>query len=149
MLSVLEHLRDRRGSDADGTETRMTEPSADTLYTGAMQLHVARLCLDCDEVHDAQTCPICSSESFAYISRWLPVPERRARPRSAATSPAAETYRELLTQEPKSSTVGRWLRRGAMGVAAVGVAGWIWRLNAGQQEEAPSGIVGATKSEDR
>ena len=28
-----------------------------------MQLHVARLCLECQEVHDQQTCPACSSES--------------------------------------------------------------------------------------
>lgn len=46
-----------------------------------MQLRIARLCLDCDELHDAQQCPVCTSETFAYISRWVPVPERRKRPR--------------------------------------------------------------------
>ena len=74
-----------------------------------MQLHVARLCLDCQEVHDSQTCPICSSESFAYISRWIPAPERRAAPRAAEPAPQAEMYRQLLAssgkgRRPKAST---------------------------------------------
>jgi hypothetical protein len=46
-----------------------------------MQLGVARLCLDCEEVHDAQTCPVCASESFAFLKKWVPVDERRTRPR--------------------------------------------------------------------
>jgi len=44
-----------------------------------MQLHVARLCLDCQEVHAETRCPVCASESFAALSRWIPAPERRAR----------------------------------------------------------------------
>lgn len=42
-----------------------------------MQLRVTRLCLDCEELHDAQQCPVCASDTFAYLSRWVPSPERR------------------------------------------------------------------------
>jgi hypothetical protein len=92
-----------------------------------MQLHVARLCMDCDEVHDAQMCPVCSSETFAYISRWIPAPERRRRPRPPEPSEAVETYRELLSPEASRSGMGRWLRRGAVGVAALTAIGWAWQ----------------------
>src|SRR5688500_9197639 len=46
-----------------------------------MQLRVARVCLDCEEIHDATQCPACASETFAYLSQWLPSPERRVVPR--------------------------------------------------------------------
>ena len=99
-----------------------------------MQLHVARLCLDCDEIHEEQTCPVCGSESFGYISRWIPAPERRTRPRPVITSPTADAYRELLTPAPAPSGTSRWLRRGVLGVTAVSVVGWIWRRQAAETE---------------
>src|SRR6185503_3441982 len=108
------------------------------VYTEFMQLHTARLCLDCQEVHDAQTCPICGSESFAYISRWIPAPERRSKPRPATPSPEAETYRRLLSPErnrPPAAT--RWLTRGAFGLAAVSAAAWVLKRNAGAEKPAP------------
>ena len=46
-----------------------------------MQLRTARVCLDCEELHDAQTCPVCASEVFAFLTQWVPVEERRAEPR--------------------------------------------------------------------
>jgi predicted nucleic acid-binding Zn-ribbon protein len=92
-----------------------------------MQLHIARLCLDCEEIHDQQTCPICSSESFAYITRWIPAPERRTRPRPEESRETAETYRQLLNPEPRASNTRRWVKRGVLGLAAVGIAGWAWR----------------------
>lgn len=52
-----------------------------------MQLRVARLCLDCEEVHDAQQCPVCASEISAYVSRWVPAPERRTHARPARKAP--------------------------------------------------------------
>src|SRR5262245_4130615 len=42
-----------------------------------MQLRVARLCLDCEEVHVESRCPRCASESYAFLSTWLPTEERR------------------------------------------------------------------------
>jgi len=104
-----------------------------------MQLRTARLCLDCEEVHDAQQCPSCASESFAYITRWVPVPERRQRPRPADVPNAetVDTYRAMLGPEP----AGPWrlIRRGALGLAIVGVAGLLWRRNAPPGESSGRG----------
>jgi hypothetical protein len=91
-----------------------------------MQLRTARLCLDCEEVHDAQQCPVCASETFAFITRWVPVPERRTRPRPVEQpTETATAYREML--QPTSATPWRAIRRGAVGLALVGVAGWLMR----------------------
>jgi hypothetical protein len=95
-----------------------------------MQLRNARLCLDCEEVHDAPHCPACASETFAFISRWIPAPERRARPR-APEPPSLETldtYKHMLDPDGASP---RWsmAKRGAVGLALFGVAGWMWRRN--------------------
>jgi hypothetical protein len=96
-----------------------------------MQLQIARLCLDCDEVHSEQHCPLCASEAFAYLSRWVPVPERRMQPRPT-TSPAADVYRELTSPAPGR---GRLLTGSALGVTALTVAGWIWRRNKDRKKE--------------
>ena len=97
-----------------------------------MQLNVARLCLDCEDIHEQQTCPVCGSESFAFISRWIPP---RERPTPTRTQPlpspeAADTYRQLISPTEPASSSNRWLRRGAMGLAAVSMAGWAWRRSA-------------------
>jgi hypothetical protein len=42
-----------------------------------MQLRAARLCLDCEELHVGDACPVCASERFAFLSAWLPSEERR------------------------------------------------------------------------
>jgi hypothetical protein len=93
-----------------------------------MQLRTARLCLDCEEVHDAQQCPGCASETFAYITRWVPVPERRQRPRTTeiADRETVNTYREMLTPQRSG---WRTIGKGALGLAIFGVAGWMWRRN--------------------
>ena len=100
-----------------------------------MQLHVARLCLDCQDVHDERACPKCSSESFALLSKWVPAPERRARPR---TESDAETYRQLLAADAAPSS-NRWVKRGAL-VAAVTLGGWLWRraLRSATSSERPA-----------
>jgi hypothetical protein len=118
-----------------------------------MQLRTARLCLDCEEVHDAMVCPSCASETFTYITRWIPAPERRHRPR-ATTSPEAEMFRSLVGKESEAemfrSLVGkespasaapqphpsgqggrRMLKRGAIGLTALGLAGWFLRKKPG------------------
>jgi hypothetical protein len=91
-----------------------------------MQLKIARVCLDCDEVHDAQHCPVCASEAFAYLTRWVPAPERRMRPRPT-TSPEADVYRELTAPDVAAPTRGQLLKQSALGVMVIAVAGWIWR----------------------
>lgn len=42
-----------------------------------MQLRVARLCLDCEELYVGSSCPVCASDRYAFLSRWLPTEERR------------------------------------------------------------------------
>jgi len=91
-----------------------------------MQLYIARLCLDCEEIHDQQTCPICSSESFAYISRWVPAPERRSHPRPQPSQETVDTYRQLLGGDRQPSTAKRWMKRSVLGLVAASVAGWMW-----------------------
>ena len=73
-----------------------------------MQLRIARLCLDCEELHDAQQCPVCASEIFAYLSRWVPAPERRAKPR-------LRSERRALTP-----------RNVAAGVGVLGAVAYAW-----------------------
>ncbi|MEP6918601.1 MAG: hypothetical protein ABJC89_23370 [Acidobacteriota bacterium] len=90
-----------------------------------MQLQAARLCLDCEEVHDAQQCPICASESFAAMTRWVPTADRRGRARPTV-APEAAVYRAFAAQEPPSR--GRQLlKQGALGLTAVGLLGWLLR----------------------
>src|SRR5438874_1631720 len=98
-----------------------------------MQLRTARLCLDCEELHDAQQCPVCTSESFAFISRWVPSPERRTGPGTrtppppAPPPPEAAVYRHLLVADAVRPKAVRFLKRGAVGLAAVSLARWAWR----------------------
>jgi hypothetical protein len=80
-----------------------------------MQLRTARLCLDCEEVHEGQQCPVCASESFVYLTRWVPVEERRTR-RPRPPSVAAEPSR-----------TARWAKRGAVGIAAIAASRWLWQ----------------------
>jgi hypothetical protein len=92
-----------------------------------MQLRNARLCLDCEEVHDAQQCPVCASEMYAPITRWVAAPERRTLARAEPSSSRAEIYRALIEAEPRPSRARQLLKRGAVGVAALGVLGWFMR----------------------
>ena len=86
-----------------------------------MQLRMARLCLDCEEVHDDYHCPVCASEHFTYLSRWVPAPERRERPRPPQRpSPGLDVYRQLVTPE---KTRGHFLTRALVGLGAAGVVG--------------------------
>lgn len=102
-----------------------------------MQLRRARLCHDCEEVHDAQRCPVCASETFTYITRWVPAPERRARPR-ATTSPEAEVYRQLIEGDDSEPKTGRLFRQALIGVTTLGLAGWAWQRRQGQKDDRPA-----------
>ena len=101
-----------------------------------MQLRNARLCLDCEEVHESQQCPLCASETFVFVTRWVPAPERRQKPRSSAPppSPEVDTYRELLN--PQDSAGWRFVKRGAMGLALFGVASLVFRNRDERKDDA-------------
>lgn len=121
-----------------------------------MQLRNARLCLDCEEVHDSPHCPACASESFAFMTRWVPSPsadgsqpaasaavrsERRDRtpePTDAANRETIDTYRQLLTgQAPQNAAHWKFVKRGAVGLALFGLAGWAWK----QQSQRPASVT--------
>jgi hypothetical protein len=107
-----------------------------------MQLRTARLCLDCNEVHDAQRCPVCASESFAYLTRWVPESERQAAPARAASSPEAEVYRELLHPEQARSN-RRALKQGLLGLTALGLAGYFIKSSRTRGNGGPASLTGA------
>ncbi len=88
-----------------------------------MQLRVARLCMDCEELHDQQQCPVCASESFAYVSRWVPVRERRFQPRAPGSTAADQSSSAPVQQGQKNRTA----TYGVLGLALAGVAGWWWK----------------------
>jgi hypothetical protein len=77
-----------------------------------MQLRVARLCIDCEEVHDALQCPVCASETFEYVTRWVPTHERRAHKRPPVPPPSPPAS--------KSKIVGY----GILGLGIVGLTQW-------------------------
>ena len=122
------------------TETPAAVTSRRSGYTDLMQLQSARLCLDCDEVHDAQQCPLCASETFAFLTRWVPVPDRTDRPQKRPRAPevpspeALGAYREML--HPDENRGGKWrtlkprrcrpgaLRHRRVALAAEPAAGW-------------------------
>jgi len=79
-----------------------------------MHLQEARLCLDCEELHTEDQCPRCASDAFAFLTRWVPANERRARPRRPV--PAAQSA---------GSNRNRWLT-GAAGVAAFAAVRWLF-----------------------
>jgi hypothetical protein len=89
---------------------------------------MARLCLDCEEVHDEYRCPACASDHFSYLTRWVSVPERPERPRRprppAEPRPGVDVYRRLIHGEPPPRKGGRLVTRALMGLgAAAGLAG--------------------------
>jgi hypothetical protein len=89
-----------------------------------MNLRTARLCLDCEEIHDAQRCPACASETFAYLSRWVAAPERRSRPRTPVPEPTTDPER---LEAVRSLATGRAVTSGVVGITTLGLIGWFFR----------------------
>lgn len=103
-----------------------------------MKLDAARLCLDCEEIHDSQICPVCSSEAFAYLTRWVrPAIEREApaaepqasgrtvRAQQLRTPEQVDAYRQLLEGKPRRRA--GLVTGSVLGLAAVSLAGWAIR----------------------
>jgi len=80
-----------------------------------MQLRGARLCLDCETLHTDDRCPVCASDAFAVLTRWVPAGERRSRLRPTHRPPAS------------TASVSRLVTGGAAGVALLAVGRWLWR----------------------
>jgi len=116
-----------------------------------MQLRNAKLCLDCEDVHDAPQCPTCASETFAFIARWVPAPERRERVRPPQEPPRPaelQAYRTLLDPAHKPNGSGwQLVRQGAMGLALVGVAGWLWKSASAEASADKAGGAGRAEKE--
>ena len=66
-----------------------------------MDLGMARLCLDCEEIFEGKTrCPRCDSETWHPIMGWIrPMSEadRRVVRRNDVLVPSERYHRELLT----------------------------------------------------
>ena len=92
-----------------------------------MQLRNARLCLNCEEIHAATHCPVCTSDSFAYVSRWIPPEERRGEPRRPSIS--AGSIPASAPAKPTAPPHMRWVKRGAAGVAVLAASRLLWQLS--------------------
>ena len=103
-----------------------------------MQLRVSRLCLDCEDVHDQQQCPVCASESFAYLSRWVPTPERRSQPR-------AQVDQREQTAGPNHTSRKQLVGYGMLGVGVVGLAQWFLKGRAKIEQAAERSQSGELK----
>ena len=102
-----------------------------------MRLDEARLCLDCEEIHNDQECPSCGSEAFAFLTRWVkpasgsdgnPRPEAPASRHAGRSTPDAdqlEAWRRIV--EGKPAVRGNAVTRGLLGLAAMGLAGWAFQ----------------------
>jgi hypothetical protein len=128
-----------------------------------MRLDDARLCLDCEEIHEDQECPGCGSEAFAFLTRWVepaaPAEGTRRRPPSAAPShstrpaPSGEqldAWRQIVEGKPPAQT-GKVVTRSLLGLAAMGLAGWAFqrvgrnaRKAAGDAANAKGGLPDAS-----
>ena len=114
-----------------------------------MRLDHARLCLDCEEIHEESECPACGSEAFAFLTRWIkisgePPPARRdgpppipahdrtpAPPRPAPNAGQVEAWRRIIEgpEEPRRNR----LLGSLLGLTAMGVAGWAWTRKKGDE----------------
>jgi hypothetical protein len=79
-----------------------------------MTLRKARLCLDCEELHDQRQCPICASEAYAFLTQWVPAPERRKKPRTHPIACVGVAPRVPVSPGPAGVlgfTLLRWARQ--------------------------------------
>lgn len=118
-----------------------------------MRLEHARLCLDCEEIHEDQECPACGSEAFAFLTRWIktagePLPRRGAAPAPAGNERKPEAPRQ--TSNPEQVDAWRRIIEGnpeprrhrllgsLIGLTAMGVAGWAWSRKKKDDTDTPT-----------
>jgi hypothetical protein len=128
------------------------------LYEVAMRLDDARLCLDCEEIHDERECPACGSEAYAFLKRWIKTTgngsERRHEVVHAAPAPPGPTvrqpptgdqldvWRRIVEGRPAPPGKGKLVVRGLVGLAAMGLAGWAWTRTGPAGRAGPAGRTG-------
>jgi hypothetical protein len=112
-----------------------------------MRLDDARLCLDCEEIHQEQECPACGSEAFGFLTRWIqstspkpkskpPLPPSATHTRSAQTAENLAAWREITDGTPDSAGRGKKIvTRSLLGLAAMGIAGWAWAKTSPSKDE--------------
>jgi hypothetical protein len=95
-----------------------------------MKLAEARLCLDCEELHTEDRCPMCASDAFAFVTRWIPPTEQKTRQRRPPPTPSSKRL--------------RWMTGGATGLALLATARWLSRPSesAAQRDENVDGVIG-------
>src|SRR5713101_264488 len=107
-----------------------------------MRLAVARLCLDCEEVHDADRCPVCGSETFAFLKKWVPPTALaegslrfRQDVRSSESPEQVKTYQQLLKPDRPASRKRGLIARGALGLAILGAVRLVWHFGKTTRED--------------
>ncbi len=91
-------------------------------------------------------CPVCGSETFAFVIRWVKSsdntpPERPARPNRRPLPPEQteqlDAYRGLLEPGRPQPRLGRVVTGGALGLALVGLARLAWRALPAASDPSP------------
>jgi hypothetical protein len=110
-----------------------------------MRLDDARLCLDCEEIHQEQECPACGSEAFAFLTRWIqstapkpkkPQPPAAAQARSTQVAEHLAAWRGITDGGGDDSGRGKKIvTRSLLGLAAMGLAGWAWAKTSPPKDE--------------
>jgi hypothetical protein len=107
-----------------------------------MHLRRARLCLDCEEVHDEQQCPRCASDQYTFLTRWVPLPDGRKRPPTVVEpSPQLDTYRQIVRGEAPRRP-GRMVARTLLGLGAAGLAGLVFGATRARGQGGSGGAAG-------
>ena len=104
-----------------------------------MQLSVARLCLDCQEIHEQDRCPTCTSEAFAFMTRWVKLDATPLRvppyEKQEGGTAKVEAYRRILNPRRQRSTTVKWLRKGGLVVTVGYLVRWGWQIAAHHTRE--------------
>ncbi len=78
-------------------------------YRMKMPLDKARICLECDTIHDLVTCPECGSSSFYYVANWI-------KPKQP---PRAVEPEQLVTPVAPARKKRHWVRNTLLAGASV------------------------------
>ncbi len=69
---------------------------------------------------------MCASEAFTYMTRWVPVPERRSRPRPRPSAAEVEIYERMVNRASEPPRRRSLFAQAALGLTAASVLGIFW-----------------------